>query len=311
MSDDRTLAMLQGNAAFGQVLGVCEKLPLVHLLAADTMLYDADMTPKKESSYSVRPAYPTSAHAAAARAIVDYLAADQRVETVLLTNSCARGKASKDSCLDIAALVRPDVWEKDGVAMQEAWEKFRRSEGVFRDLETAGQFAEVHFDFITGQFAPGSRDDVSPPDSFEIEIGNYLVYTHPLFQCSDYWQSLRAHWLPYYDDVLRAERLTISRQHGLDNLEHIPLYVARGLYFQSLDRLWLATQDFLQGLFIARRTYPIAYNKWIREQIVDILGLPELYAQLTMLFEIKHFESDELAFKADLLRKLFEKYVYV
>ncbi len=257
------------------------------------MLYDAGMTLNNESSYSPQPAYPTPAHAAAARAVVDYLAADQRVETVLLTNSCARGKASKDSCLDIAALVQPGVWERDGGAMDKAWEQFYRSDDIFRQLEAAGQFAEVHFDYITGQFAPSPRDDVSPPDSFEIEIGNYLVYAHPLFHRSEYWQQLRHRWLPYYDDDLRAERLAISRQHGLDNLEHIPLYVARGLHFQSLDRLWLATQDFLQGLFIARRTYPIAYNKWIREQIIDILGLPELYAQLTTLFEIERFEGDD------------------
>ncbi len=149
------------------------------------------------------------------------------------------------------------------------------------------------------------------PDSFEIGIGNYLVYAHPLFHRSDYWQCLRELWLPYYVDELRARRLVISRQHGLDNLDHIPPYVARGLYFQSFDRLWLATQDFLQGLFIARRTYPIAYNKWIREQIVDILGLPDLYAQLTTLFEIEHFESDDLVFKAELLRNLFDEYVHL
>ena len=275
------------------------------------MLYDASMTLNNKSTYSPRPAYPTPAHAAAARTIVDFLAADARVDTVLLTNSCARGKASKDSCLDIAALVRPDMWEKDGVAMQEAWEQFHRSEVAFRDLETAGRFAEVHFDSITGQAAPGPRDEVSPPDSFEIEICNYLVYAHPLFERSDYWQSLRARWLPYYDDDLRADRLTISRQHGLDNLEHIPLYVARGLHFQAFDRLWLAAQDFLQGLFITRRTYPIAYNKWIREQIVDILGLPELYVQMTTLFEIEHFEGYDLTSKAELLRNLIDEYVYL
>jgi hypothetical protein len=75
--------------------------------------------------------------------------------------------------------------------------------------------------------------------------------------------------------------------------------------------MWLATQDFLQGLSIARRTYPITYNKWIREQIVDILELPVLYAQLTTLFEIERFERDDLVSKADLLRKLFDEYVYL
>jgi hypothetical protein len=171
------------------------------------MLYDAGMTPNKESSYSPQPAYPTPAHAAAAQTIVDYLVADQRVESVLLTNSCARGKASKDSCLDIAALVQPDVREQDGGAMDKAWEQFYRSDDIFRQLEAAGQFAEVHFDYITGQFAPGLRDEVSPPDNFEIEIGNYLIYAHPLFHRTDAWQSLRGRWLPYYDDHLRAKRL--------------------------------------------------------------------------------------------------------
>jgi hypothetical protein len=61
-------------------------------------------------------------------------------------------------------------------------------------------------------------------------------------------------------------------------------------------------------LFIARRTYPIAYNKWIREQVEEILGLPELYAQLSHIFEIKQFESNEIAEKAKEVEELLEKY---
>ena len=98
------------------------------------------------------------------------------------------------------------------------------------------------------------------------------------------------------------------RGYCLNNLHHIPLYIERGLYFQSFDRLYNAYQEFLQALFISRRTYPIAYNKWIREQIEEILGLPELYAQLSHLFEIKRFESAELADKALEVEQLLEKY---
>ena len=58
-----------------------------------------------------------------------------------------------------------------------------------------------------------------------------------------------------------------------------------------------------------RRTYPIAYDKWIKEQIVDILELPELYRQPPRLFEIAHFESREIAENADMLRDLLETYV--
>ncbi len=94
----------------------------------------------------------------------------------------------------------------------------------------------------------------------------------------------------------------------LNNLHHIPLYIERGLYFQSFDRLYNAYLEFLQALFIARRTYPIAYNKWIHEQVVEILDLPELYEQLPRLFEIKQFESGEIADKAKTLEDLLEKY---
>ena len=67
-------------------------------------------------------------------------------------------------------------------------------------------------------------------------------------------------------------------------------------------------QEFLQALFIARRTYPIAYDKWIREQVEEILGLPDLYKQLPKLFEFSHFESSEIADKAKDLGGLLEEY---
>lgn len=108
---------------------------------------------------------------------------------------------------------------------------------------------------------------------------------------------------------MRQRRLTEAKRYCLNNLDHIPLYVKRGLYFQSLSRLWQAFQEFMQALFIARRTYPIAYDKWIREQVVDILGLPELYPQLTRLFEVGRLESHELAGKAQDLGELLDDLV--
>ena len=94
----------------------------------------------------------------------------------------------------------------------------------------------------------------------------------------------------------------------LNNLHHIPLYIERGLYFQSFDRLYNAYQEFLQALFISRRVYPIAYNKWIREQFEELLNEPALYEQLTHLFEIKHLESAEIADKAKEVEALLDQY---
>ena len=98
------------------------------------------------------------------------------------------------------------------------------------------------------------------------------------------------------------------RKYCLNNLDHIPLYIDRGLHFQCFNRFYDAFREFLQALFIAQRTYPIAYDKWIQEQIVDILGLPELYNQLLRLFEIRNFESREILDKANILRDLLDEY---
>ena len=54
--------------------------------------------------------------------------------------------------------------------------------------------------------------------------------------------------------------------------------MARRLYFQPFDRQYNAYREVLQAMFITWRAYPIAYNKWIREQVEEILGLPELHA---------------------------------
>ena len=62
------------------------------------------------------------------------------------------------------------------------------------------------------------------------------------------------------------------------------------------------------GLVHRAADVPIAYNKWIREQIVDILGLPELYARLPPLFELERLESTELVDKAAALRALADAY---
>ena len=123
-----------------------------------------------------------------------------------------------------------------------------------------------------------------------------------------YYSQLKEQWLPYYGEDLRTQRLKSVRHFCLNNLHHIPPYVERGLYFQSLDRLYNAYREFLQALFITRRTYPIAYNKWIREQVEEILGLPELYARLPHLFEIRNFESAEIAGKAAQVEAMLDEY---
>jgi hypothetical protein len=249
--------------------------------------------------------YPTDAHAKAANGIVEYFEGQKHAEAVLLVNSCARGKATPDSCLDIVVFVAT----VDHVGATESeWNAFYQRNTIFRRLEAAGRFAEVHLDVVTGDYQPGDRTWTGGPDDFELQIGNHLAYSAILWERNDKVERLRALWLPFYDEQLRNDRLAMVRKYCLNNLEHIPLYLPRGLYFQSFARLYNATKEFLQALFISRRTYPIAYDKWIKEQVVDILGLPDAYATLTTLLEIQHFESDEIGEKAGMLRELLDTY---
>jgi predicted nucleotidyltransferase len=252
--------------------------------------------------------YPTQEHQRAAEAIVDFFVSHYKIDAVLLVNSCARGKATRDSCLDIVMLARPDQGRSQLSELEVGWTEFETSNQVIQDLFKAGKYSVVHPDFIHGVFKLREQDEAAGPDDFEIEIGNFLAYSVPLWEGSDYFSQLKGQWLPYYNEELRQQRLERVRWYCLNNLHHIPLYIERDLYFQSFDRLYNAYREFLQALFIARRTYPIAYNKWIREQIEEILGLPELYAQLSHLFEVKQFESYEIANKANEVEQLLEKY---
>ena len=256
----------------------------------------------------IKPAYPTPEHQAAAKAITDHFSFNYKIDAVLLVNSCARGRATRDSCLDIVTLARPEAERSSFEELEAGWNAFEKSSRAVRDLYRVGKYSVVHPDFISGVFTPGEQDEAAGPDDFELQVGNFLAYSVPLWQGSDYYDQLRRQWLPYYDEDLRRKRLERVRWFCLNNLHHIPPYVERKLYFQAFDRLYNAYQEFLQALFIARRTYPIAYNKWIHEQIVEILGLPEVYEQLTHLFEIKQFESHEIAVKAVEVEQLLEKY---
>jgi hypothetical protein len=93
------------------------------------------------------------------------------------------------------------------------------------------------------------------------------------------------------------------------DLDYMPFLLDRGLHFQAFDRLYKAHQEFLQALFIARKIYPIAYNKWIREQVAGWLGLPDLYRKLPPILSIRDIESDEMIRSADALRNLLKKWV--
>jgi predicted nucleotidyltransferase len=253
--------------------------------------------------------YPTPEHGRAAEAVTAFFSEHGDVEAVLLTCSCARGKATPDSCVDIVVLVSPETLAAKRPALEREWREFYPHQEVFQKMLRVGAYSHVDLEFHDGRFEPPEHGWTTGADEFELAVGNIAAYSVPLWERSDYYRRLREKWLPYYDEELRRSRLQMVHRYCLNNLHHIPVYVRRGLYFQAFARLYHAFGEFLQALFMARRIYPIAYDKWIKEQIEDILELPQLYRELPNLFEIGRFESGELGEKGTRLEGLLSEYI--
>lgn len=257
------------------------------------------------------PAYPTSIHSDAAHEITTFFQRQPGVEAVLLMGSCARGKATPDSCLDILVLYRPSQPNEIRKQVEESWSRYYEDLPLFARLRQVGAFSHVDLEFIDGIFDPDRHQHgwTTGADEFELEVGNHLAYSVPLWEGGTYYQELRARWLPYYDEELRRKRLAMVLGYCRNNLAHIPLYAELGLYFQSFKRLYHAFEEFLQALFISRRTYPIAYDKWVKEGVVEILGLPELYSHVTRVLEISKFESNQVVDRAKTISSFLDEYV--
>jgi hypothetical protein len=252
--------------------------------------------------------YPTPEHEQAANAVIAYFSEQKATEAVTLTCSCARGKASSDSDLDLEVFLSPENFaNRDG--LEQNWNAYASSEPSFLALQQHGIFCAVDVSFTSTSFVPELRGWTSGPDAFELKIGNSVAYAVPLWEKADAFQNLKAQWLPYYAETLRHKKLEEVLMYCHNNLAHIPPYVERELYFQCFKRLYDASKEFLQALFISRGTYPIAYDKWVKEQLVDILGLPEVYSHFVELYEVCPFNGQTLSAKMKQLEKLIDTYI--
>jgi predicted nucleotidyltransferase len=253
--------------------------------------------------------FPTPLHQEVAEVATDFFAGRALVDTVLIVNSCARGQATPDSDVDLAVLVNADTTTDDLQALERSWRDFAATQPLVSHFKQSGRFTQVHLDLFDGQFVPSVWDDGGGPDTFEVEVGNRVAYAAPLATAGPHYRRLQAHWLPYYSDDLRRRRLAMVRHACMYDLDHVAHYHERGLSFQAFDRLYKAFQEFLQALFIARRTYPLMYTKWVREQVQDWLGLPDLYQELPPILSIGNIESAELVRRADALHSLLDRWV--
>ncbi len=179
----------------------------------------------------------------------------------------------------------------------------------FNDLRKIAKYSHIDLIVSDGKVEIRQRDWTSGPDAYELDIGNLFIYSVVLFDRNNYFKNLKKKYLPYYFEKLRKKRLSEVKKYLFNNLDHIPIYVKRKLYFQAFSRLYNASKEFLQAIFIKRKIYPISYDKWIKEQFVEILEEPKLYKDFVNLFEIRKLESDELIGKYKKLKESVEKYL--
>jgi len=251
-----------------------------------------------------KPVFPTKLHQDSAELIRDYFLKIPYVDTVLVVNSCARGQAVPESDLDFAILIKPDTKPVEIKDIENSWQIYSETQATFLKYKQSNQFAHLHLDIIGGKYTPIKIEKGEPIDFFEIEIGNQICYSAPMDKPGLFFQELQNKWLPYYNEALRLLRLQTAKDSSNYDLDHVPFFIKRRLYFQAFDILCKAFQEYLQALFIANKTYPIAYNKWIHEQVVKWLNKPDLYPKLSPILSISNIESDEVNDKAEMLRGL-------
>ena len=254
----------------------------------------------------MQPSFPTPIHKEAAEAIKEYFQDIKNVDTILVVNSCARGQAVAGSDLDLAILTAQGTTTAEIGEMEIAWQLFAAKSPALSTYRALGPHAHLHLDLITGDYRPGPMEDGGMPDTFEIEIGNQVRYSAPLGHAGPFFFDLQRKWLPYYDAALQSDRLRMATQSCEYDLSCIRPYLERGLHFQAFDRLTVAFQKFLQALFISRRVYPIAYNKWIKMQVETWLGMPDLYSKLPSILSVCNIESFETAEKSAMLKILLD-----
>ena len=255
--------------------------------------------------------FPTPLHQDVANLARGFFEKQPLVDTVLIVNSCARGKAIPESDLDIAVLAAPDAPAEAIGRLEASWRSFAAADQRVNEYQRSSRFAAVHLDVFDGRFTPIDWDDGGGPDSFEIEIGNRVAYAAPFGDPGAHFRHLQAHWLPYYDEELRLRRAQMVRAACADDLDRASFYVERRLPFAAFDYLCKAFREFLQAVFIARATYPLSYTKWIQDQVSEMLAMPDLYRELPSLLSVSDLERAEVGEKILKLRQMLNLWVVV
>lgn len=253
------------------------------------------------------PVFPTPLHAAIADVVYDHFSKEKLVDTILVVNSCARGQATPESDLDFAILASASAQPGEIKKLEEAWNNFSSFHPLIQQFRNSSKFSHLHLDIISGNYAPLEMEPGGAIDFFEVEIGNQIAYSAPMGNAGKYFMELKKKWLPYYSDELRENRMKMVRYAIQYHLDQIPLLLKRDLNFHAFDTLYKTMQLTLQLLFMKKKVYPIAYNKWIRYQVEELLQQQELYNELAGIIEIGKLDEKVILGKVEIVRRFSEQ----
>ena len=86
--------------------------------------------------------YPTQEHEAAAQSFIRFVTGNFDADAVLLVNSCARGKATRDSCLDIVMLASPEKLSVQRASLEREWPQFMKGDAAIEALAKIGRYLQ-------------------------------------------------------------------------------------------------------------------------------------------------------------------------
>jgi len=248
---------------------------------------------------------------------VNYFKDYPGVYAIVLTGSLARGKAVKGSCIDLFIFLPTKRLRSLASTINSRIEAYSRLGGQIAyyegEVEGGIEFGDVRVDvcFTDGRFNPRREHSFDiTRDDFETTVGNLLVYSVPLYQKGTKFQRLKQKYLPFYDDALREIRLKGTAEEFEYKIWKTRWLAERGEYLAALDALLEAHRIFLQHLFIKQRKYPIDYVKWLREQCIRILAMPELYQDITSIAGGIKLTKNGIFEKSNLLETLFVRYKF-
>ena len=133
--------------------------------------------------------FPTVLHREVAELAGDFFSAHASVDTILVVNSCARGRAVAGSDLDLAVLIMPTAAREEVQSLTALWQGSMATHPLIHRFRSTGRFTQVHVDVFDGRMVPTVWDDGGGPDSFEVEIGNRLAYAAPLHEAGRIFDS--------------------------------------------------------------------------------------------------------------------------